>query len=1106
MSASASEFYPQGQSGDTFATGGAFAESDDDDLARKVQKDKSDAMGVINGQRGLMKTDHAFYHAHQWDDVDRLRMEQMKRPALVYNRLKAQVNAISGIERLNRMSVRYVTRALDSTTQEDKAGDLATEAREAALDLCAGNEERSRAALDVLIGGLGVCLSGDSMVETPTIKAASTRLYSGVIIDVYLKSGKKITGTPNHPVLTNAGWKPLGSLNERDYLISGSILERVVPGATQDFDHVPTRLEDKVNAFSAGRKALRHFPRRDDFHGDGIGSEVCVIWADSFLRRKIVQATINQHLKQARLILDSWGMMLGAALFPHRLQESLFVTGIGGTSISRRHMKVSYSSSFGHGTQIQPSFSHSAADHFVGHAKMFPNLEGRHFVDEVHFLKNFDGGLGPSSWAAFFRTLGITNTATVLNQPVAHIAHLFPKSFPDVIHAVAGIVHRLSLVHPLGKLFRQPGAPLPSTGSGGIPASLEPVADGASGYTEHSSDGVLRKAPVKIQLSDFVYRNQGCISSLGISVSRVVRRGVTDFPVHSLTTSIGIFITEGIITSNCEVRTDYAHDIDGRVVLERWDPFEGIWDPNSTGENLKDATWLGRERALSRKLFKSMWGEELLGKVEASMPGDWDGHRTERYELVTPYYSRQNEKANPQIGDALPTMKTIPVIQYQWRDFVPCYRFYDPANPDELTELDEDEWKRLKAKFDALGRPAPLAVKQQKPLYQQVYVAGRVVLEGPTPLPGNMFSLLFITGEWDRETKTWYGIIRQLLDPQRTRNKSISNALNFSITNAKGGVMYKTGAFVDPIRAKEQWSQSNAWIEMNDAADIKSAVVPREPTPIPPELGQFFSISTAEMSAISGINDDVIGVAQGDTPSPTTQKRMQAALAVLGWFFDAMSQHTRSEARVLLEFIREFWTRGQLIQVGGQINGEAIPLLRTSLPLDYEMVLDESVKHNPNLKAQLWQDLLPLVPSFLRFGFAPFLLEALKYSPWPSQVVEKFQKLAASPQGQPQKPGGGRGGGKQADPMETQARVQKMGADREKTLAEARSIDQDARLKVVETMVDTIASAHKMKHQDELAKHKERSDALKALQILHPKPTPVMGAGQKPPPRGNGGQ
>src|SRR5215472_7226875 len=526
-----------------------------------------------------------------------------------------------------------------------------------------------------------------------------------------------------------------------------------------------------------------------------------------------------------------------------------------------------------------------------------------------------------------------------------------------------------------------------------------------------------------------------------------------------------------------EVRTDYEHDIDGRVILECLPWREMWWDQNSIKECLEDTEWRARQRPIGRRTFKKLWGEEMLAKVDAAAPDDWEERRVGRYELVTPYYSRQNQQANPQVGQATQNLKSIPVIQYQWRDMVPVFRFLDPANPTELTTVDEDTWKRLKQKFDLLGRPVPPAVRQMRPVFKQALCARGVILEDPIQLPGSFFSLLCMTGIWNAAAKQYYGFVKPMMDPQRTMNKSMSSSLTFMLTNAKGGVMYESDAFVDPINAKEQWSKPDAFIELNSGGSAK--IVQRQTQNVTTDLQMFFSESYKAIAYTSGINDEIIGLAQGQTPSPTAQSRVQGGLAIIGWYFDSVGRHVKNEARVMLEFIREFWTQGQLIRVGGDTNSKAIPLLKNGLPMDYDLVLDESVKHNPNLKAQVWNDLQPIIPSLLRFGFGSFLLEALKFSPLPAQLVAKLQQMAQQ-QG-PNPPQKGRG--KQEDPQMTQAKVQKTSAEGQRALAQARAIDQEQKLKLAELAMDAFQHAKTHATNTEM-KHNPPIDPMQMIRML----------------------
>ena len=81
----------------------------------------------VNTFNNCAKEDSRYYHGHQWPDLDRMRMEQLRRPALVFNEIGDKIDAISGLERLNRQDVHAVSRTIDSDMLHDASGDLASE-------------------------------------------------------------------------------------------------------------------------------------------------------------------------------------------------------------------------------------------------------------------------------------------------------------------------------------------------------------------------------------------------------------------------------------------------------------------------------------------------------------------------------------------------------------------------------------------------------------------------------------------------------------------------------------------------------------------------------------------------------------------------------------------------------------------------------------------------------------------------------------------------------------------------------------------------------------------------------------------------------------------
>lgn len=522
-----------------------------------------------------------------------------------------------------------------------------------------------------------------------------------------------------------------------------------------------------------------------------------------------------------------------------------------------------------------------------------------------------------------------------------------------------------------------------------------------------------------------------------------------------------------------EAYTDYTFttDPDGMVGLRYVDYEEMGWDQHSSRENLEDATCIWRDRWVPKAEFKERW-PDMLGVLQTDTP---IAEHDSKYRLVTPYYSKANEAANAKPSDETKPKGAVLVSQFQWRELEPLYRIADPENPDELKSFRKLEWDDYKAELEESGQPVPKFVRQQTPVFKQVYVSGDKCLDEPIELPKG-FTFMAITGLWHKKKRFWYGLMRAMIEPQNVINKSLSSSLQYHLSNAKLGVMFETGAFENPSQAKNDWAKADAWIPLQQGGAQK--IVQRDSKPIPNELGVFFEAGKRAIHEGTGINAEMLGYAQGETPSNTGKQRVHAGLAVLGWLFDNITRYQKTEFRCLLEMIREFWSNGQLLQVGGDFNSQAIPLLRDNLPMDYMLVAEESMRHSPNAKAQIWQDLQPIIPSLLRFGMGQFLLYILRFSPLPTQLVNMIQREAKQnpPPPKPQK-----GGGKQEPPEMTAAKVQKVGADTELVKAKTENVRADKGLKTAKIVLEGLDNAHTHEHNKELAQHRHISDILKQV-------------------------
>lgn len=120
------------------------------------------------------------------------------------------------------------------------------------------------------------CFPGESRIDLfDDASKVYRRIYDGEIIEITLSSGRTITATPNHPILTRDGWVCAGEINKGDNL--AHIPQKVL--------NVPELHNDKaitsfMDIFSSASSVGSHEIRKGmtpDFHGDGTAENIDII-------------------------------------------------------------------------------------------------------------------------------------------------------------------------------------------------------------------------------------------------------------------------------------------------------------------------------------------------------------------------------------------------------------------------------------------------------------------------------------------------------------------------------------------------------------------------------------------------------------------------------------------------------------------------------------------------------------------------------------------------------------------------------------------------------------------------------------------------------------
>lgn len=118
-------------------------------------------------------------------------------------------------------------------------------------------------------GELINCFPGSTKINFATnVEKAFRHFYSGDLAEIITDSGKSLRATPNHPILTPKGWRPIGSLDEGDYLveISDDAINAIEP--ERHIDRTVPLIAEVFETVAQAR--LLKVALGDEFHGDAI--------------------------------------------------------------------------------------------------------------------------------------------------------------------------------------------------------------------------------------------------------------------------------------------------------------------------------------------------------------------------------------------------------------------------------------------------------------------------------------------------------------------------------------------------------------------------------------------------------------------------------------------------------------------------------------------------------------------------------------------------------------------------------------------------------------------------------------------------------------------
>lgn len=447
-----------------------------------------------------------------------------------------------------------------------------------------------------------------------------------------------------------------------------------------------------------------------------------------------------------------------------------------------------------------------------------------------------------------------------------------------------------------------------------------------------------------------------------------------------------------------ETHMSYDQDAEGQIIISRVDPLEMWWDPNAKKRNITDRRYHFRKRAFDRQEFE----EKFPGKYELIQSAQQNDHDADvGLDHRPPYDKYKNEEMDGG-GNNTPLLY---VEHWQWWEMEDAVTVsippQQPGGYPQTRGLSHQEYVQMATQMMQAGQMPPQAMKVQRRVYFECFVAGSVILTEPRRLKCGSFTFNAITGKRDRNRNTWYGIVRALMDPQKWANKWLTQMLHIINSNAKGGLIYEKGTFSNQRKAEDDWAKPDSMIEVQTGALARGALQPKPPPGLPVGHEKLLQFAIESFPQVTGINLELLGLVDREQAGVLEQQRKRSGYAILAIYFDALRRYRKLQGRVMVHYIQEYISDGRLIKIKGEDGyDQYVPLLRQPDAVEYDVIVDEAPM-SQNQKDLVWGALVQLMPMLKDAPQAGQIVASLiEYSPLPSSVTQKIKQALTAPPSQ----------------------------------------------------------------------------------------------------------
>lgn len=429
-----------------------------------------------------------------------------------------------------------------------------------------------------------------------------------------------------------------------------------------------------------------------------------------------------------------------------------------------------------------------------------------------------------------------------------------------------------------------------------------------------------------------------------------------------------------------ETRMDYDDEPQGKIIEERIDPLEMGVNKGACKANYADARMVYRVRDMEYDDIRYMFDQEYSPDAL---------HAAWMTDTITPADGGMGNKTDypsaTRVGIGGGRLTTCRVVQVQWWERE-TQHMVAVHGADKHETMSGDDFKAFQERAGQAGVQYEHAAMTKKVYYEAFLGSG--ILE-KRQLPLNMFNFRAMTGDRDRTKKCFYGMLRDMFDPQMWANKWLSQTMAIMNSNAKGGILAETDAFANITKAERDYADPTKIVWVKPGGISKNKIKDRVAPPLPNALGELMQFAISSLRDVTGVNLELLGQADREQAASLEMQRRQSAMTILATLFDSLRRYRKSQGRLMLHFI-ELLPEGTLVRVLDKGMIKYIPLVKQGDINGYDVIVDEAPS-SPNQKQAVWVLITQLLQSGIQLA-PPTVIKLLKYSPLPESVVAEIEE------------------------------------------------------------------------------------------------------------------